>query len=64
MKLACKLQWISYGISMVCGTLHLYADVFDHPRPWLVSRRCPVWSDMSLLTQRTGRRLLWSTSLL
>jgi len=43
------------------------ADVFGHPPPRLVSRR-PIWLDMTSLDtilrsgERTGRRLLWSTT--
>ena len=45
----------------------VYADVFEHPAPRLASR-CPIWSDMTSVDtrsgERTGRRLLWSTTLL
>jgi len=46
----------------------MYANVFQHPPPRLASR-CPMWSDMTSVDticsgERTGRRLLWSTTLL
>jgi len=41
----------------------LYADVFEHPPPRRASRR-PIWSTQLRSGERTGRRLLWSTTLL
>jgi len=46
-----------------------YADVFQQPPPRLASQS-PLWSDMTSVDtiirsgKRTGRRLLWSTTLL
>ena len=44
----------------------MYADVFEHPPPWLASR-CSIWSDMSSVNTIMQWRedwLLWSTTLL
>jgi len=41
----------------------VYADAFEHPPPRLASRR-PIHSTQLRSGERTGRRLLWSTTLL
>jgi len=52
------LQVIEVGLCM-------RADVFEHPPPRLASQR-PMWSGMKSVDTitRTGRRLLWSATLL
>jgi len=38
-----------------------YADVFEHPPPWLASRR-PIWSDMTCVDTITQWREDWSSA--
>jgi len=39
----------------------VHADVFEHPPPWLASRR-PIWSDMSSVDTITQWREDWSSA--
>ena len=40
---------------------HVHADVFEHPPPWLASRR-PIWSDMTSVDTITQWREDWSSA--